>query len=259
MIKFYFFSEGRVDAYLIQINEKYIFVDSGFRSNGLSSIKKMKKLGITKLDYYVGTHGHMNHIGGAGAIIKALSPAKVYIPHARVKEAIIKHAKSGSERNAASKAQYQILKPTESFVIDEYIFTCIGPLSIKKCSPGLLSENYNSMILRVDYNDKHIALLTGDTSSGILESINKKNPGSIKASLLKNPHHNGAQTEKVLKLIDPDVIVVCNSSRSSSSYRKRMEKIGADYYHACKGSSADFAITYTDLGWEVSSLKEALK
>lgn len=45
----HFLAQGRVDAILIVYKGEAIFIDSGYRPNGLSCIKYMKRLGITKL------------------------------------------------------------------------------------------------------------------------------------------------------------------------------------------------------------------
>ena len=98
----HFLNQGRVDAILIVSNGEAMFIDAGYRQNGLNSIKYMKSLGITKLRYYVGTHAHKNHIGGAAPIISQMRPDQVFIPHDGVRAAIAGYAVGIEEQEAVA-------------------------------------------------------------------------------------------------------------------------------------------------------------
>ena len=236
MIHSIFFSEGRVDAYLIECEGRYGFVDSGFRSNGLNCVKKLKKLGVSKLDWYIGTHAHKNHIGGAGAIIKTFNPDVVIIPHDRVRQRIIKFSLKGTERKAAEAAHYRIVVPGDEFTLGSAIFKVVGPLKIRNASPGLLAENYNSLIIKAIDKSGKFMLLTGDTSDAILNTVQDRFKGTDKAinscELLKNPHHNGRLPSSTLKMLSPKMVVVCNSSLPSKAYQKLIRSIGAKLFTA---------------------------
>jgi len=207
-----------VDAILIVSNGEAMFIDSGYRDNGLECIKYMNLMGITRLRYYIGTHAHKNHIGGAAPIIHIMRPEIVFIPHDGVRTAIVKYAAEGEERQAVESAAYTVLSPGKSFRWNDLTFTCLGPLKVKKCSAGSLTENSNSLILRIDRKKRHMVLLTGDTSAGILSEIERRTPGSIRAEVLKNPHHNGAQPESILRKISPKIVAICNNGLPSSTY-----------------------------------------
>ena len=245
----HFLNQGRVDAMLIVAHGEAMFIDAGYRKDGLDSIKYMKSMGITKLRYYVGTHAHKNHIGGAAPIIHQMRPDEVFIPHDGVKEAIIKYAAEGGERLATEGARYTVLRPGQSFGLSDLTVSCLGPLKIRKCKPGAVAENYNSLILRIDRKKRQLALLTGDTSAGILAAIDKKKKGSIRAEVLKNPHHNGAQPESLLKKIAPKIVAICHSTLPSATYRARLTKVGASHYAASKDGSGNFVLTDTGKKW----------
>lgn len=233
------FPLGRVDGYLISITfgdgVRHVFVDAGFRSNGLTVVKKLKALNITHLDVYVGTHGHRNHIEGAAPIIAAFKPDSIYVPREAVWNAIKKYAKTAGEKKAMTTAirEGRVLgiHHSGSFKVGDVEFKCIGPLSFKRVSVGTLSENHNSMILKAITPAGNSFLMTGDTSATILRAVAKKY--DIKSTVLKNPHHNGALPADVLKKIAPKHVIVCNSSRPSSTYRKRIKAVGAVLHTAC--------------------------
>ena len=251
-------NQGRVDAILLSYNGEHIFIDSGFRKNGLNSIKYMKQFGITKLKYYIGNHAHRNHIGGAAPIIAQFDPEEILIPHDRVRERIIKYA-SKKEKPIVKSAKYRILTPkSEPIQWGDLTINCIGPLKVKKYLPWITAENYNSLILRIDRGDRHMVLLTGDTSGSILSQIEKNLPGSIRAEVLKNAHHNAALAASLLKKIKPQIVAICNNKLVSKTYRKRIKNVGADYYHACKKGSGNFLLEDTGDGWVFRKPKEVL-
>ena len=245
----HFLNQGRVDAILIVSNGEAMFIDSGFRVNGLNSIKYMKRLGITKLRYYIGTHAHKDHIGGAAPIIRQMQPEEVFIPHSGVKSAIASYASGSTERKAVASTRFTVLRRGNSFQWNDLTLTCLGPLKIKKCSRGSLSENHNSMILRIDRGSRQMVLLTGDTSAVILDGIERRRPGSIRAEILKNPHHNGAQPASTLRKIAPKIVAICNSRPASSEYRKRIRMIGAQYFTACSRGSGNFVLEESGGSW----------
>lgn len=245
----HFLNQGRVDALLIVSNGEAMFIDSGYRYNGLKCIDYMKSMGITKLRYYVGTHAHKNHIGGAAPIICQMQPEQVFIPHDGVKSAIIKYAALGEERQVVESANYTVLSPGNVLRWNDLTITCLGPLKLIKCSYGSTKENYNSLILRIDRGNRQMVLLPGDTSSRILSQIERDHPGAIRSEVLKNPHHNGTQPESILKKIAPKIVAVCNSRLPSSTFRRRIQKLGSVFYTACRSGNGNFALENSGRGW----------
>jgi len=250
MIRTTFFSQGRVDAYLICCDGEYGWVDSGTRGNGLKCVDLLNKLQVKKLRWVIGTHAHKDHIGGLAAVIKAFNPDEVIIPHDRVRQQVIKFAAKGSERAAAEAAHYRIVKPGDEFTLGSAIFKVVGPFTIRKIAPGLLSENYNSLIIKAIDKSGKFALLTGDTSAAILNAVQDRFKGTDKAingcEVLKNPHHNGRLPASVLKMLDPKVVVVCNSSPPATAYQRLIHSIGAALYTAApksRGGNGNFPIS----------------
>ena len=100
MLEAYFFPYGRVDAILMGCDGRWAYVDSGYRSDGKKAVEHMKELGVTRLDAYIASHRHRNHVGGAPAIIQAMKPAIIYTRDGRMRDRLLALA-SGSEERAA--------------------------------------------------------------------------------------------------------------------------------------------------------------
>ena len=249
----YFFSEGRVDSILIGCDGRWMFIDGGYRKNGISAIAKMNALGVTKLDAYLITHCHRNHLEAGVPIIHRMKPDIVYANRNVARATLLKFAKGESEKEAVSRAKISVLTPGDVFSLGDATFACIGPAKTKNCSAGAYAENANSLILRMVYG-KRTALFTGDTSAAVLNAVGKYY--ALGVEVLKNPHHNGRLTEAVLRKIHPEITAICNASPPSNGYKKLLTKIGSAVYAACKKSKkgdGDFVICTNGAAWEVKT------
>ena len=76
-----FLNVGQADCELVIANGKTMLIDAGNKSDGELVVNAIKALGISKLDYVIGTHVHEDHIGGMSYIIDALDVDKFYLPY----------------------------------------------------------------------------------------------------------------------------------------------------------------------------------
>ena len=256
MLEAYFFAYGRVDAILLGCDGRWAYVDSGYRSDGKKAVEHMmelgvNKLGVNKLDAYIASHRHRNHVGGAPAIIQAMKPAAIYTRDARMRDRLLALASGSEERAAVRDAYYRVLAPGDAFWLGPARLECLGPEKLNKYSVGAVGENYNSLILRLEYAARTM-LLTGDTSASKLGDIPD---GKLQCEVLKNPHHNGALGEKLLRRISPQIVVVCNGKPSAGYYQKRIKAAGAKLYTAGKKGDGRVSLRGDEGGWVVMTGK----
>ena len=245
MIELHFLPYGRVDAILIGVDGHWAFVDGGYRRDGVRAVKYMREIGIERLDAYIATHRHRNHVGAGPVVIKEMQPRQVYTADKRMKERIYGLCTDEVESDSVNKTAFKVLCMGDSFTVGEAVFTCIGPNKLHQCAAGAYKENQNSLILRVEYKGR-TALLTGDTTGSILSGCADRD---LRVDLLKNPHHNGALGEKLLKRIGPKFTVVCNGKPPAKYYQQRLKSVGSKLFTAGKKGDGLVILEGNEMGW----------
>src|SRR5574344_1912599 len=79
-IKIYYFDVGQADSILLTSNNESMLIDAGTNEAGDTVVKDIKNLGISKLNYVVGTHPHEDHIGGLDNVINSFDIGTIYMP-----------------------------------------------------------------------------------------------------------------------------------------------------------------------------------
>ena len=241
---------SRVDAIYIKIGDKSIYIDGGFYWDAKSEIEYLDKLGVTKIDYYIGSHAHSNHVGAAGPIIEKYNIDTIYYGPQRyggqssVMYMMNKEAENQSELDAIKKCKQETLNVGDELEIDGLKIICLGPVKTVTTDPGNTAENANSLILRFEYGDVSF-LMAGDTTAGQLNSADKNSPDSIDVDLYKNSHHNGALGKSVLEKISPNYVIftTMDGYLPSSSYLQTIRGLPAEYYMATTSTDGNVLVT----------------
>lgn len=76
-----FFDVGQADCQLIISNGQSLLIDAGNSKDGENIVNAIRALGITKLDYVIGTHVHEDHVGGMSYIIDSFDIGTFYLPY----------------------------------------------------------------------------------------------------------------------------------------------------------------------------------
>lgn len=232
---------SRVDAIYIKAGDKSMFIDGGFYRDAAAEIAYLKKIGVTKIDYYLGSHAHSNHVGAAGPIIETFGINTIYMGRQKYGSnystlyMMNKKAGSTSQKNAIASCKKVVLNVGDVINMNDLKITCIGPLSVSNVEPGSTAENKNSLILRMEFGNKTF-LFAGDTGATQLNNVNKQNPGIIDVDVYKNSHHNATLSSTVYKAINPNYVFFTTgaSALPSSSYLSTIKKSGAMYYIVTK-------------------------
>lgn len=227
-LEVHFLNVGRNDGILIRCGGEDVFIDSGMYRYGIVSRDYMKQIGVNQLKYYVGTHGHRDHVGGAAPILAAFDTGAVLVPHARVRDGIEACASNEAERQAVEEAKYVTMQAGQKVTVGDAVITCLGPLSIRNVSFQANAENENSLVLMLTYGDVDI-LLSADATAASLRAIEAANPGALNADVYKNAHHNGRTRSDIIQAISPQWTIFSTSSsdQPDRSYVNELMKAGS--------------------------------
>ena len=170
---------------------KTVLVDAGPTAAGKKVVEALKKIGVDHLDYFVATHAHADHVGGAPEVFKALNVGRVYYSGFPIKgtREYDEFLKAVQQKNVPLEratpdtpaldlgdgALLRVLAPTEPF------------FEAKDLSAGGNEPNANSVVMRLDYGDFSM-LLAADAEEQTERRMVEKG-ADFAASVLKVSHH----------------------------------------------------------------------
>ena len=243
---------SRVDAIYIKAGNESMFIDGGFGSDSKKEMAYLDRLGVTHIDYYLGSHSHKNHVQAGPPIIAKYGIKKVLVGRETCSGSTpcswqaIKNFAS-QQKISLDGVSMTVLKPGDVFYVGGLKFSVIGPMTVKNgMDPGTTAQNNNSLVIRLDYGSTSF-LLTGDNSSSSnMKAINERFPGQLKVDVLKNAHHNGCLGGTGYSLIGAKYVVFTTRKDylPSNSCINTIKNSGmTKYYIAADGYSENILFT----------------
>lgn len=229
------------DSILISLPAgKTVLIDAGDTSKGKAVVEALKRHNVQQIDYFIVTHPHPDHMGGAAEVFKAvkvlnvidngqepsippeLAPPK---PAAGTKKAAAKPTprrqppsitkfyddyKAGLSASGATYAQSQ--PGTKYDLGGGALLTILAPsepLFTKEQMKGGGNEpNANSIVARLDYGSFSM-LFAGDAEDQTEHRLLTKDL-NLEAPVLKVSHHGSkyASTKDFLDRVKPEIAIV---------------------------------------------------
>lgn len=208
-----FLNVGQGDCTFIKSPDgKYILVDTGGVSkDGQSAasfdpgekilLPYLRRAGIDNIDLLVLTHPHMDHFGGAEALVGKINVDQIMIsPQFR-------EDSEGTElisKFLAKGTQIKEIEGGETIIFDENIV-----LEMLNTAPSRYTNvNNGSLIARVGYGDFHL-MLTGDAEQIVLDDLAPQ-LSDRECDVVKVPHHGSrnAWSENFYKAVHPKLAVI---------------------------------------------------
>lgn len=188
--------DGRNDSFIFELpNGEVMVVDN---QNGEALAAKLGDLGIDSIQYLVGTHQHVDHIGGFFDFLYTGFPVdntKVYYPEGAINRTNSEYA---NLENAAKRRSLTIEYLAEGDYILNTIYDdkplivkAIGPLS-KRIDGGrddYTNVNDASLVLKITYGTKSILMMGDGKSLTESDLMADRNDDLSGIQVLKIGHH----------------------------------------------------------------------
>ena len=230
-IRIHFLDVGQGDSILITSNEGVILVDASLKNSSVtkSICEYIQNLGINEIDYFVLTHPHADHIGGAPTIINTFEIKNVIMPDCAATTKIFEET-----LDAIEAKNINVLEAVSG---DEY---SVGSVNFKILAPNSASyseTNDYSVVFRLSYGEAS-AMFTGDAEKlSEDEILSKYSARELKSDLLKVGHHGSSSSSSVdfLKAVSPKYAVMSLGKDNSYGHPhdeiiKRFENMEITYY-----------------------------
>ena len=230
-VKIHFLDVGQGDSILITSDEGVILIDASLKNNTVtkSICEYIQNLGIKEIDFFILTHPHADHIGGAPTIINTFEIKNIIMPDCVTTTKIFEDT-----LDAIEARNVELLEAVSG---DEY---SIGSVRFKILAPN--STSYNeindySVVVKLSFGEAS-AIFTGDAEVHSEEEILAKySENELDSDLLKVGHHGSSSSSSVafLEAVSPECAVISLGTDNSYGHPhdeviERLENMEITYY-----------------------------
>ena len=218
-----FIDVGQADSILIRNQDQVMLIDAGTNEAGDTVVNYLKELGITKINYLVGTHPHEDHIGGIDDVINNFDIGQIYMPKMETTTKTFEDVLEAIENKNLT-----VTAPNKGDKIE--LGQAVGTFMT---DPILDKDNLNlsSLVMRLEFGNTSF-LFMGDAEKENEETINWP-----KTDVLKVGHHgsNTSSSKKFLEQIEPEYSIIMVGKDNSYNLPKQetidsLEYIGSEIY-----------------------------
>ena len=215
-----FFDVGQADSILVQSAGVNMLIDAGTNNMGNTVVQNLKDLGITKINYLVGTHPHEDHIGGMDDVINNFEIGTIYMPKVQTNTKTFEDV-----LDAISNKGLTITTPEVGYVFEVGNTKC----EVMCAGTGTTEENSNlnlsSIVIRMVYGEESF-LFMGDA-----EEKNESSRQWPQATVLKVGHHGSdtSSSESFLNQVKPEISVISVGINNTYGHPKKttLDKLNA--------------------------------
>lgn len=220
---------GQADCSLILCGEEAILIDAGDVDSYAAIDAYLKAQNIKKLNYFILTHAHADHIGSADEVIRNYPIENIIMP--KYSEENMPTSKVYEDLLYAlseSSAKVIAAKPGSNYDLSGCKFSIYAPNKVYK------EMNDSSVVIRVIYGENKF-LFQGDAEKASETDILEAG-FSVQADVIKLGHHGSktSSSEKYLRAVSPKLAIIsCGENNSyklpSESTLQRLSALGIDY------------------------------
>ena len=230
---------------IISPTGKAALIDTGDTGKGKLVLDALKRYQVERLDYFIATEPHSDHIGGADEVLNGVKVGTVIDNGVDLSTPAPEAAASPKGKGAKAKAtptppplkkgavtaffdkyqaavkqsgaQYEKAQPGKKYDLGGgAILTVIAPsepfFTKEQMKAGGNEINANSIVLRLDFGDFSM-LFMGDAEAQTEQRLLGKNL-ELKANVLKVAHHGSkyATSEEFVKRVKPEAAIISDGA-----------------------------------------------
>ena len=218
-----FIDVGQADSILIRNQDKVMLIDAGTNEAGETVVNYLQNLGITKIDYLIGTHPHEDHIGGLDDVINHFDIGQIYMPKIETTTKTFEDV-----LDAIETKNLTVTSPNRGDKIE------LGQAEGEFMTEPILDKdnlNVSSLVLRLEFGNTSY-LFMGDAEEENEETINWP-----KTDVLKVGHHGSStsSSESFLEQVQPKYAIIMAEKDNSYGLPtqetiNKLSNIGSEIY-----------------------------
>ncbi|MBT9778095.1 MBL fold metallo-hydrolase [Clostridium sp. MCC353] len=213
---------------------KTMLLDAGHPDCADQVIGYLKDLGITRIDYFVASHPHIDHIGSFPKIAETFEIGKAYrseveyttqtyqnyVDALKAHEIPVEYLKAGDTFSFGDQITVKIYNPGEEIVY---------PKDFPKNSTAFM--NNQSLAMKFLYGESTV-LFCGDLYSAAERDLVEQYGEELQADVVKANHHgrDTSNTKKWIETVKPKIAVAMLDQAVNMPVRSKYNKADSEFY-----------------------------
>lgn len=215
---------------------KVMVLDAGHPDASQYVVDALNAMGVTKIDYLVASHPHIDHIGGFPRLIENYEIGALYTSALTYESSSYYNAYLASAK--ANGLEHIILGEGDVLMFgDEVKIEVFNPpheIAYPDGYPANSTQfvNNQSLTLKLTYGDSTI-MLAGDLYTGGEKEIVERYGEALDCDVMKANHHgaNTSSSSKWRKAVSPQITFITSDTIEDLSTAKKFTKDGQKMYH----------------------------
>lgn len=209
-VSVHFIDVGQGDCELIRVGDQSILIDAGENDKGNTVLDYLNKQGIEKIDLFIGTHPHSDHIGGMDTVINRIEVGEVLMPE--LPDSLVPTTKTYTDVLTAiadKNLPVTAAEPGQVYTFGDATLEILGPLR------DYDDLNDMSVVAKLTYGSTTF-LFGGDMEKEVEDDLLNAN-ADVRADVLKLSHHGSktSNSKAFLDAVGADTYAICVGAGNS--------------------------------------------